>query len=414
MTSLPVVPVYNPEDISTSKQLALPGVFQAPIRLDVVQFVHTNISKNRIQAHGVDTKAGMRHSAESWGPGRAVARIPRISGSGTHRSGQAAFGNQTRKGRMFAPIKTWRRWHRKVNLKQKRHAVASALAASALTPLVQARGHKVDKLPQVPFVVDDKLESYEKTKDAIAFLKKVGADQDVDRVTKAKTLRAGKGKIRNRRYKLKKGPLVVYFNNNVKLLQAFRNVPGVEICNVNRLNLKQLAPGGQLGRFIIWTASAFAHLDKLFGSHKKAALLKTGYNLNTTVLSNADITKIINSNEVQEAVKLAKESKAAHSKQKKNPLKNVKLMEKLNPNSKLIKKANKEDTKKNLEAKLTKKVSKEEKAARQLRKKNSKKYVKAIHTQIDDAAAKDIAYEEKEKAWLRGEDVQLLEDEAEE
>jgi len=37
---------------------------------------------------------------------------------------------------MFAPLKTWRRWHRKVNLKQKRHAVASALAASSITPLV--------------------------------------------------------------------------------------------------------------------------------------------------------------------------------------------------------------------------------------------------------------------------------------
>jgi len=59
----------------------------------------------------------MKHSAESWGPGRAVARVPRVSGSGTHRSGQGAFANQCRKGRMFAPTHTWRRWHRKVNLK---------------------------------------------------------------------------------------------------------------------------------------------------------------------------------------------------------------------------------------------------------------------------------------------------------
>ena len=78
----------------------------------------------------------MKHSAESWGTGRAVARIPRVSGSGTHRAGQGAFGNMTRKGRMFAPLKTWRRWHRKVNIKQRRHAIASALAASAITPIV--------------------------------------------------------------------------------------------------------------------------------------------------------------------------------------------------------------------------------------------------------------------------------------
>jgi len=52
-----------------------------------------NMSKNTRQAHGVDLRAGYKHSAESWGTGRAVARIPRISGSGTHRSGQSAFGN---------------------------------------------------------------------------------------------------------------------------------------------------------------------------------------------------------------------------------------------------------------------------------------------------------------------------------
>ena len=115
-------------------------MFQAPIRLDIVQFVHSNLAKNTRQAHGVNPQAGMKHSAESWGTGRAVARIPRVSGSGTSRAGQGAFGNMCRKGRMFAPLKTWRRWHRKVNLRQKRHAVASALAASALVPLVLARG----------------------------------------------------------------------------------------------------------------------------------------------------------------------------------------------------------------------------------------------------------------------------------
>ena len=60
-------------------------------------------------------KAGHQTSAESWGTGRAVARIPRVGGSGTHRAGQAAFGNMCRGGRMFAPTKTWRKWHVKVN-----------------------------------------------------------------------------------------------------------------------------------------------------------------------------------------------------------------------------------------------------------------------------------------------------------
>ena len=34
------------------------------------------------------------------GTGRAVARIPRVRGGGTHRSGQGAFGNMCRGGRL--------------------------------------------------------------------------------------------------------------------------------------------------------------------------------------------------------------------------------------------------------------------------------------------------------------------------
>merc|ERR1719471_2551788 len=75
--------------------------------------MHNNIAKNKRQPYCVSEPAGHQTSAESWGTGRAVARIPRVRGGGTHRSGQAAFGNMCRGGRMFAPTKQWRRWHRK-------------------------------------------------------------------------------------------------------------------------------------------------------------------------------------------------------------------------------------------------------------------------------------------------------------
>lgn len=94
MTSRPIVSVYSKDgSASVVDSLPMPAVFTAPIRDDIVQFVHTNIAKNRRQAHGVATLAGMDYAAESWGTGRAVARIPRIGGSGTSRSGQGAFGN---------------------------------------------------------------------------------------------------------------------------------------------------------------------------------------------------------------------------------------------------------------------------------------------------------------------------------
>ena len=89
----------------------------------------------------------------SWGTGRAVARIPRVPGGGTSRSGQGAFGNMCRGGRMFAPTKVWRKWHKKISTNQRRYAVTSALAASAVPALVMARGHKIDNVPEFPLVV---------------------------------------------------------------------------------------------------------------------------------------------------------------------------------------------------------------------------------------------------------------------
>ncbi len=88
----PLVSVFDGEGKDIA-QTTLPAVFKAPIRTDVVQFVHTNMRKNKRQPYAVSSKAGHQTSAESWGTGRAVARIPRVRGGGTHRSGQAAFGN---------------------------------------------------------------------------------------------------------------------------------------------------------------------------------------------------------------------------------------------------------------------------------------------------------------------------------
>jgi large subunit ribosomal protein L4e len=53
------------------------------------------------------------------------------------------------------------------------------LAASSLTPLVLARGHKVSNVPELPLVVEDRIESYEKTKEAVEFLTRFGAYEDV-------------------------------------------------------------------------------------------------------------------------------------------------------------------------------------------------------------------------------------------
>jgi|ERR1719296_8265 len=310
-------------------QVAMPDVFTAPIRPDIVGFVHTNMRKNARQAYAVSEGAGHQHSAESWGTGRAVSRIPRVSGGGTSRAGQAAFGNMCRSGRMFGPTKTWRRWHRKINTNQKRYAVASALAASALPSLVLARGHRIEGVPEIPCVIGNKAESFQKTKQAIATLKEVGAWADVEKAKNSKKLRRGKGKMRDRRHVARRGPLVIYAENS-GVVQSFRNLPGVELANVERLNLLQLAPGGHMGRFIIWTQAAFEKLNDIWGSETRVSTSKSGYILPRSGMTNSDLTRLINSDEVQSKVRPAN-TRVIRAHKKKNPLKNFGVKVRLNP-----------------------------------------------------------------------------------
>lgn len=325
----PQVAVRKVKGDEVAENVALPAVFVAPIRLDIVQFVHSNMAKNGRQPYAVFASAGHQHSAESWGTGRAVARIPRVSGGGTSRAGQAAFGNMCRKGHMFAPTKIWRKWHRKINTNQKRYAVASALAASALPSLVLARGHKVEQVPEIPLVLENSIESISTTKDAIATLKDLGAYADVEKVVSSKKVRAGVGKIRNRRYTQRRGPLVVYNEDN-GVSRAFRNLPGVELVQVDRLNLLQLAPGGHLGRFVIWSKGAFAKLNNNWGNFKSGSENKSGFKLPRAQMTNSDLTRVINSDEIQSKINPAKIQKRAY-KLKKNPLKNLGARVRLNP-----------------------------------------------------------------------------------
>jgi len=333
----PLINVYTEKNALSGRSVKLPAVFKAPIRPDIVNFVHYNMRLNSRQPYAVSKLAGHQTSAESWGTGRAVARIPRVRGGGTHRSGQGAFGNMCRGGRMFAPTKTWRKWHRKINVNQKRYAVCSAIAATGIPAIVQAKGHIVGETPELPLVVADSVQSFSRTKQAVGLLRSLKAWKDVEKVYKTKRQRAGKGKMRNRRKKMKLGPLVVYGKDN-GITRAFRNIPGVSLLNVSKMNLLRLAPGGHLGRFTIWTESAFAQLDGLYGTWAKKSNDKLDYNLPNTIMTNTDLTRLLKSEEIQRAVR-APTKKVTRFSVKKNPLKNSRIMTRLNPYSSIVKRA---------------------------------------------------------------------------
>jgi large subunit ribosomal protein L4e len=334
--SRPVVSVFDPETAEVVATVALPAVFTAPIRSDVIHDVHTLMAKNARQAYAVGLVSGMQTPAVSWGTGRAVARIPRVPGGGTSRSGQGAFGNMCRGGRMFAPNKIWRRWHKKISVGQRRFAVSSALAATAVPALVMARGHRVDQVPEFPLVLADSLNRVSKTKEAIAVLTKCGAMADVEKVKASKKVHTGVGKMRNRRYTQRRGPMVVY-DVSEGLDKAFRNLPGVELTLVDNLSLLDLAPGGHLGRFVVWTKGAFEKLDSIFGTYEEGAKFKTGFNLPRSSMTNADLARIINSDEIQSIVKPACAGATFVIPQKRNPLRNSAVKIALNPYHAVVK-----------------------------------------------------------------------------
>jgi len=404
-TARPVVSVYqydNPKEKTGTTRM--PTVMSMPLRPDIVRSVHKNLAKNKRMPYAPKMKAGYETAAESWGTGRAVSRIPRVPGGGTSRSGQGAFGNMCRGGSMSHPNRIWRRWNRRVNLKERRTAVVSCLAASALPPLVMAHGHRIGEVAELPLVISDGAQSMTKTKSAVDVLKKLGLSEELQRILDSRKVRTGRGKLRNRRHVMRKGPLIIYAEDN-GITRAVANIPGVECADVHKLGIMDLAPGGQFGRFLIWTEAAFKLMDKMYGKKRTAlgAPMKLHYSLPRSVMENADVARIINSDEVQSVLrpKLEAQKKAAP---RRNALTNKKAMAKLNPAYKMIvesrKKARQEGTPEHKLVQAQKKARLESK--KQHRKEHKKgddtfykKLMKAFETK---AAAADDAKEDEEEA----------------
>jgi large subunit ribosomal protein L4e len=201
--------------------------------------------------------AGKRTSAESRGTGHGMARVPRLKGSS-----RAAFGVSTIGGRMAFPPVSEKNIVKNINKKERRLAIKSGIAASADKELVSKRGHKFSEETHLPIVVEDELESLSKTSDVEQLFKSLGILSDVERSNKRK-IRAGRGKMRGRKKKTGKGPLIVVNQDN-GIVKAARNLPGVDIIKVNNLNAELLAPGSHPGRLILWGKTAFSSLDEVW------------------------------------------------------------------------------------------------------------------------------------------------------
>jgi large subunit ribosomal protein L4e len=254
------VPVYEVNG-SVKRDIALPEIFSTPVRPDLIKKAVLSIQSKSFQPKGRDPMAGKRTTAESFGVGLGIARIPRVKARGTARGSQGAFAPGTVGGRLAHPPRAEKVIVKKINSKERKLALKSAIAAAAIKEIVEKRGHKIGELKALPIVVEDSLEQMSTTKEFKEFLEKLGLEDELKRIEEGVKVRAGKGKRRGRRLKRRKGPLIVV-SGSCPALKAARNIPGVDVCPVDRLNVELLAPGTHPGRLTIWTESAIEKLRR--------------------------------------------------------------------------------------------------------------------------------------------------------
>jgi large subunit ribosomal protein L4e len=256
------VPIFDLEG-KIRKEVELPAVFATTIRPDIIKRVVVALQSHRFQPKGQDMLAGKRTTAISLGAGYGLARVPRVKGRGYPKALSGAFVPGTVGGRGAHPPVPWRKIWKRINKKEKRFAIKSAIAASGKKEFVLARGHRAEKVPHIPLVVSDELQKLKKAREVKEVFANLGIWPDIERVKKGTKVRAGKGKMRGRRLKRRKGPLIV-IEKDEGIKKAVSNFPGVDIIEVRNLNAELLAPGTHFGRLVVWTESAFKALDNLF------------------------------------------------------------------------------------------------------------------------------------------------------
>lgn len=249
-------------------EIKLPLQFEEEFRPDLIQRAVLAIQSRKRQAYAASPEAGKRASAKlsrrrkdyrgSYGIG--ISRVPRkiMTRRGTRMNWVGAFAPGTVGGRKAHPPKSEKEWYKKINDKERIKAIRSAISATISKEIVMERGHLIPN--SYPFALDNKFEEISKTKNIIAAFKALGLEKELARVEEKK-IRAGKGKSRGRKYKKKKGPLIIVSKTD-KLSAAAANIPGIDVVEVKSLNAELLAPGAKAGRLTLWTSAAINILEK--------------------------------------------------------------------------------------------------------------------------------------------------------
>jgi large subunit ribosomal protein L4e len=250
-----------------SKQ-KLPEQFSELVRPDLIRRAVLAIASRKRQPYGTDPQAGKRVSADlskrrrkyrgSYGSGQSRTHRKIHSRRGRQMFMVGALAPHTRGGFLAHPPKAERVWAQKINKKERRKAIRSAMSATIFKDIVKERGHKVPD--NYPFIADDDFSALSKASEVRKALQVWGFTDELRR-SAIKKVRAGRGKSRGRKYKRRKGLLLVV-DEKCPISKAARNIAGVDVTTVSHLGTNLLAPGGDAGRATIFTKKAIEKLAK--------------------------------------------------------------------------------------------------------------------------------------------------------
>ncbi len=251
------VGVYNLEGKKV-EEIELPEIFETPVRPDIIRRAFIAAWSKKFTPYGKSPMAGRKAVAWSVGKGYDIARIRRIEGFG-----RAALAANVVGGYRVRAPKPYKRLVRFINKKEKLLALKSAIAATKDPILVQFRGHRIDFVHELPIIVIGDFENISKTKEVRKVLINLGLQTELERVKEGRRVRAGKGKRRGRKYKRRKGLLIIVSSKDAPVIRAARNIEGIDVKVVDNLSVINLAPGGWPARLTLWTKEAILRLPKI-------------------------------------------------------------------------------------------------------------------------------------------------------
>lgn len=248
-------------------EIELPLIFSTPFRRELIHKAWINLTSHKFQPQGRHPSAGQDVVADSNDPptGQGVSRVARAQGGGGGRQGQGAEVASTRGGRQAHPPIVGKVIYKKLNKKENKLALCSAIAATSSKTIIESRGHKIEGIESFPIIVSDVIESISKSNEIVKVLESLKLTQDTDRLESRKS-RSGQSRLRGRSKKVGKSVLFVT-KEDKEMSKAIGALPGVEVKSVKDLSVLDLAPGSHPIRLTVYSKSAIEEIAKIKSTH---------------------------------------------------------------------------------------------------------------------------------------------------